>query len=338
MSTPTPDAQKAQIFLSSGQRPEERKIAEAIAAKLRSLFRVFITSEVETCKELLEVIHPALLDSDYFVFVDFLREELKGPSPARSRGSLYSHQELALAFYLGIDLAAFRETGVEFPAGMSSTILGNGKEFSAADRSKLDEIVFEVVEKKVREGLWSTKTRNQLELQFSDGPVYECQNATRNLNYYHISVENLHYRKRATNSSAYIERLVINGTPKTLKPVELKWRLIPFPNVSIWPKGSKLGNIREFDAFVVEFGSPNKIIFESLTDAPKADWTFDEQGVYEVTYVVQSDQFEDSRFTLVFNFTGGQNVTMQSGPSQMTKPASSAEEIRATLKSFIGGK
>ena len=59
-----------------------------------------------------ENVFPALRDTEYFLFLDFKREPLEGTVPGECRGSLFSHQELAIASYLEKDLIAFQEIGV----------------------------------------------------------------------------------------------------------------------------------------------------------------------------------------------------------------------------------
>lgn len=200
---------KAKIFLSSGQKTDqELAAAKEVKAKLEKDlgFEVFRAAEVETHQELLEVIFPELRDSDYLVFLDFCREELRdGTSEASNckvsrRGSLYCHQEFAIAGFLGLEYASFRQVGVEHPSGMSSTMMGNGKRFETLE--ELPQLVHDSIKEKLGDGLWSTSTRNRLKLSLTSQATRENPTIcgqTRVWDYYHAQVTNLHHRKRATN-------------------------------------------------------------------------------------------------------------------------------------------
>jgi hypothetical protein len=313
---------KAKIFLSSGQKTEsELKAADAVKAQLEQLgFNVFRAAEVETSRELLGVIFPELRDADYLVFLDFRRERLGTKSKASKaklshRGSLYCHQEFAIAGFLGIDFASFRQNGVEHPSGMSSTMMGNGNWFTTL--KELPQLVFDSVQRKVDDGIWSTSTRNKLQLGLTlkaarENPTINGQRKT--WDYYHAQVTNLHHRKRATNCYAYLDKLVVNGEERQHRRAELKWRGVELPSVSIWnsSKDDQGGvSMREFDAFIVEVGS-NQLVFKSLTDAPN----FNPEPVLgaaeiEATYIVCSDQFPDTRETFRFRYDGAMGIELR---------------------------
>ena len=59
--------------------------------------------------------------SEYFLMIDFKRERLKG-KPSH-RGSLFTHQELAIATFLEIEQLRFSEKGIEWN-GISKAAAG----------------------------------------------------------------------------------------------------------------------------------------------------------------------------------------------------------------------
>jgi hypothetical protein len=127
--------QRAKVFLSCGQNPkyDELRWSEKVAAALKRLgFDVFFAPRVQNSKSLTEVVFHELENSDYFVLVDFKREKLVPPfkdDSSQHRGSLFSHQEFALACYLGLDFAPFREAGAEKLPGMTGIVMDNATEF-----------------------------------------------------------------------------------------------------------------------------------------------------------------------------------------------------------------
>jgi hypothetical protein len=88
------------VFISCGQKTENEKRCRCA---LRDWFknegyRPFLAGEDPSLAEIDDVILKELEAADYFVFVDFPREEIE---PGECPVSLFSHQELAVAHYLG---------------------------------------------------------------------------------------------------------------------------------------------------------------------------------------------------------------------------------------------
>jgi hypothetical protein len=91
---------KSRVFLSCGQNPSEREIAGKIGELLEGRgFDVYIAVDVQTILEINTGIIRELKDSDCYLFVNFRRERISD----RYRGSLFSNQELAIAYALGFE-------------------------------------------------------------------------------------------------------------------------------------------------------------------------------------------------------------------------------------------
>ena len=116
----------ARVFISCGQKPEELRIAENIANVLVSMnFEPYIARNQQTLNGVVENIFSKLNESEYFLFIDFKRERLcklendKYVPDIFHRGSLFSHQELALATFLkDMKIIAFQESGVKSEDGI----------------------------------------------------------------------------------------------------------------------------------------------------------------------------------------------------------------------------
>src|SRR5712692_545511 len=105
---------RARVFISCGQAKgsAEESTASALAARLQvEGFDPYIAVQEQTLRGLRENIFAQLAQSEYFVFIDFKREPLEGTDPPVCRGSLFTHQELAIASYLDMPLLAFQESG-----------------------------------------------------------------------------------------------------------------------------------------------------------------------------------------------------------------------------------
>jgi hypothetical protein len=93
---------KSKVFLSCGQHSaEERAVASAVEAALKGRgFDVYVAVQVATILEINERIIRELKNSDCFLLINFRREKLAKHS---YRGSLFSNQELAIAYSLGFE-------------------------------------------------------------------------------------------------------------------------------------------------------------------------------------------------------------------------------------------
>jgi hypothetical protein len=119
-------------------------------------YEPYIGVQEQTLKGLKENIFDQLGKSEYFIFIDFKREQLTNEKPRVYRGSLFSHQELALASYLEIDVLAFQESGVKKGDGILQFLQANATPFT--DRSLLSNLVVKRVEK----SKWDPHWRNEL--------------------------------------------------------------------------------------------------------------------------------------------------------------------------------
>jgi hypothetical protein len=289
----------ARIFISCGQQKDsdEVVIATAIANRLGKLgYEPYVAVAEQSLRGLKDNIFKRLQESEYFVFVDFKREILEGTS--RHRGSLFSHQELAIAAFLEIPVIAFQENGVKSDDGIISVLQANAVPFT--DRHNLTDII----DAKVRDRGWTPGWRNELALERASGELIDARVTGRRLaRYFHIRVRNIHREKTATNCYVYLERAVRlpAKTEIPLKTVEFKWAGSTLPAVAI-----AAGSFREFDALVCFHDNPAKAEFAAHSDSsdfiPKIKGT----GQYELSYLVISENFTHARGT--FTLTLSQNL------------------------------
>jgi hypothetical protein len=236
---------KARLFLSCGQNSffNEPEWAKQIETKLTEDLGldVFYAVEEQNPRSLTENIFEGLREADYYLFIDFKREEIVQPksrsksSSAKNkaaklfRGSLFSHQEFAIACFQGLEILPFREAGVEPLTGVMGAVMANAIPFH--DRAELASKVCEVVLQKLQSGEWSKISGNRLQITAAsdDGHTDEqtvSANARRTVSHYHINVANLHHKKAATNCFAYIDEIIDQKTGTrvgTHYTCELKW-------------------------------------------------------------------------------------------------------------------
>lgn len=301
---------RARVFISCGQKEgtEEVEIAHKIAEKLKDEnigfgFDTYIALEQQDLKDVRKNIFRSLSESEYLIFIDFKREGLykmkEGcfEDTSEHRGSLFSHQELAIASFLeDIELLAYREKGVKKDDGILKFIQADLIEFT--DRHLLPD----VVAAKVRERGWDPDWRNELLLERDDEDFQDVRYVGRKerpARYYHIKVKDLHRQKIARDCVAYLERIeeLSTGEVKIPELVEFKWKGVTTPRITIPPK-----KFRYLDAFHIFYDSQN-IVHLGINP-----FLVDFSGYYEIytlqnptdcqlTYVVFSENFPPARAT-----------------------------------------
>jgi len=306
---------RAKLFLSCGQNPkyDEHRWGEDVAEALGPSgvgFDVFFAPSVQDSKSLTQVIFRELENSDYYVLIDFKREKLVPPfevDPVQHRGSLFSHQEFALGCYLGLELAPFREAGVEPLTGVVGQVMGNAIEFK--DRRGLVELVRSHIQEKIDRHEWSLSTKNTLQLvKAPDQGIRAAWERGVDAAYYHIHVTNLHWRKPATNCYAYLDKVINLNTREDVRlyTCELKWEGTKQSGVRIQPRG-----YRGLDAFVVLLSEPRALWLMPQTDAQNYIHRFKDKTHLEITYAVCSDQFPDVKKTFEVIFDGRESVQFE---------------------------
>lgn len=252
---------RTKIFLSCGQDDArgERSIAEDIAARLETLgFEVYVALTQQTLLGVREGIFRLLENSEYYLFIDFKREALDGNS-TDCRGSLFTHQELAIASFLEKDVLAFRESGVRPLDGVARFLQANAIEFW--DRSRLADLV----EQEVR-ARWKTGWHNGLRLGIPEQrPFVDVMvDQTAMARYFHLAVTNCHYSRHADNCTGTLESVTneTSGAQSEYFSVEHKWAGIRHPYCRIVSGGQRL-----LDAFWVLRSSPSVLQFSSFADS-----------------------------------------------------------------------
>ncbi len=284
---------RARVFISCGQskNSDEEATAAAVRKTLEDLgFEAWLAYQQQTLSGVKEHIFQKLDNSEYFVFVDFRREQLGRTGVYR--GSLFSHQELALASYLGIDVLAFREVGVKKLDGLLSFLGGEAIEFE--HKRTLPNKIAKEVRKRIRNGKWNPHWRNEIVLESK--PTHTDFPSEKGLlrRFFNISALNRHRNKVATNCYVYLERAT-RLDPSEPIPLhhtfELQWEGFRLPYANILP-----GQFRRFNAFCIPFDSPTRLQFSGLfSDWPGLFPDIQSAGRYNLDYLVLSSNFPPAR-------------------------------------------
>lgn len=305
---------KSRIFISSGQKnnstdpTSERNLVVKLKETLEEKydFEVYIAIEQHTIEGFTKNILENLEKSEYYIFLDFKRDRLES---GEYRGSLFSHQELAIAVYLKKKhVLIFQEEGVERREGVINYIQANPLPFTNRDM-----LVESIVQTILREK-WHTGWRNELQLvrtanEYEDIFYHPIQ---RRLRFFHITVKNLHYNKAASNCFVYLREAINLETSESLclPHYELKWKQVMGKNVTILPNQS-----RDFDALLVDHFSDPKIhfgfnMFE--VDYPNAinEYRLNKFGDYKLTFEVVSTEFSSNAIFQLHFESNVQNISL----------------------------
>jgi len=297
---------RARVFISCGQRKDsdEVQIARTVADRLRKLgFEPWIAAEEQTLDGVKEHIFKTLADSEYLIFVDFKREKLPRSrwTPGNHtlhRGSLFSHQELAVASYLGVDVLAFQESGIKLE-GLLSFVGAEATSFK--NRRNLPDKIAKEVRRRIKAVRWSPHWRNEIVLEREPAQHADVETKDRGVfrRFFHIIVRNHHRDRAATNCYVYLENAINLDTSYEipLRTFELKWEGYRLFYVNIPPAGH-----RRFDAFCIPHHSPTKLDFSSMF----SDWIeviprIEGAGRYKLTYLVLSGNFPPARRSFILN-------------------------------------
>ena len=120
------------VFISCGQNSSaERKVAHDVAAWFsRTGYTPYVAIRVQTILDLNSGIIDELKSSDYYLSINFKREIVQRSSGNIGRGSVYTNQELAIAYALGFDRMILINQRGTAPEGVHQFIVSNVPEFS----------------------------------------------------------------------------------------------------------------------------------------------------------------------------------------------------------------
>lgn len=284
---------KAKVFISCGQKKDsdEVEVANAISKALEAMgFETYIAVQEQTLNSLKGNIYSQLSGSEYFLFIDFLREQLL--ETQEYRGSLFSNQELAIASYLGLEVIAFQQRGIKPLDGMIGAMQLNPIIFD--DPKTLPKLV----EEQVTKVGWRANWKNVLVITTEDKDK-ESQDTSigtpQMTRFFHLKVQNLNIRKIALNCTAYLKSIIKlpENESLPLRPIELKWTGYTLPTVSITPR-----SYRDLDAFFVKSDDPSTLRFSCFSDSPYYMKPVSGPGKYQLNYVVISENFPEVRIAV----------------------------------------
>lgn len=283
----------AQVFISCGQATERERLAAAkVKSALQDLgFDVYVAIEAQSIEDVNSGIIRQLERSDYYLFIDFAREILVAPDAAR--GSLFTNQELAIAYVFGFEhVLFFQETGVQLE-GLLRYLGANPARFEST--VELAAQVRSVVEKR-----WSASYSRHLVAtrpSWSEGLI---RTPTLLGRFLYVDIENRRPHTAAFDTMARLEFISSVGAGRRLCGNRSPLKITGQPGFSqvIWPSSHGA-----FDVLMVDGKHPDRVFLHNALDVlpqPIIVGT----GQYVLDYAVLARGFPVLRFSIELNLSG----------------------------------
>jgi hypothetical protein len=294
---------RARVFISCGQAEGvERDTAVEIARMLENEldFEAYVAGEQISFQGVKEAIFRQLPESEYFLFIDFPRDELPDGS---CRGSLFANQELAIAAYLELDFLGFRHDRVRPLDGLLKFVQADIPVFNNA--AQLLGLVRQHVTSRWaarwKKGLQLVRRRDEWDDMMAGWQVEGQEVASKRARFFHLDVLNTDLSKTALGCMGYIESIrdVEQGKNLEFRATELKWAGSTVPAVPIFPE-----SMRMLDACVINWEEPRTVYFTSFSDSGVFMSPVKDVKSLDIGYVVVSQNLPIERATLRIELGG----------------------------------
>lgn len=284
---------KALVFLSCGQRDDERECATKVQQVIEKDFglQCYNADSQQGFDDVMSITKN-LSRADYYLFIDFKRDQEKDGMPI----SLFTHQEFALARAWRItEMLAFKEKGLR-SYGMLQYVLAHPVEF---ERPQLEDLVRENIRKKgwkadySRNLIASTLVRSEL-ATYRDGHGENLEEIWR------VTIQNGRTDRAAINTVAILDHVCESATGKAKRPdtTFLKWSGQNIYQRTILPDDSG-----EIDAFSLRV-SQEGVFLHSASDVFPREPIITMHGEYILQYLLYADSSPPRRFKIRLNYQG----------------------------------
>jgi len=285
------------VFLSCGQREGEKLLAHEIQMMIEhdlGFERCYNADSVHGFDDVMSITE-RLAESDYFLFVDFKRED---PLPV----SVFTHQEFALARAWGIEnMLAFIEEGLDpHGIGMLSYVLAHPIMFTRAE-------LVGMVKREIKAKGWRDDYSRSLvavKLDVKDDILYGDHTGQSREKIWQIVIENRRSNRAAVNVVAILDKIERVGSGTAQKPPDrdrshLKWvgQSRGYMH-TILPQDFGL-----IDAFAIRVEEPG-VFLHSRWDVIPRPPIITEPGEYRLTYKLYAEHFPILAAAVLLNYAG----------------------------------
>jgi hypothetical protein len=288
---------RAKVFISCGQRDAERDTARLVAQWLsKQGFEPYVAIEAQGIQDVNSGIIRELRRSDYYIFIDFRRERLPNDqSKPVYRGSLFSHQELAIVCGLQFEHTIFfRQSAVQLE-GLAKYMASNATVFNRPN--EVPALVAEAVQRRE----WNPRYSRNLVVDKLHFPPKPWSYADMSGRFLHVDIQN---RRRDTGAGETVARLAAitlgSGTRKPSpnpSPLKVTGQWMAYKQ-TIWPRSHGA-----FDLLCVHAKVGYRVYLNSALDVAPRPILLEQRGEHFLEYEVFARGFDVRRFGVKLRLT-----------------------------------
>lgn len=292
------------VFISCGQAtPDEVAVATNISSWLHSKgFDPYVAIETQSILDLNSGIIGELKKSDFYLFINFRRDNIGHLGSSFFRGSVFTNQELSIAYAMEFEKCLFiNQKGVK-REGIFQYMVSNTPEFG-----NLTEVL-SILQTAVVTAKWHPSYSRNLaynNLHWGKPIGYGDHTGWRNAKVLHIDILNNRPDHGASNAVARLKSLMCNSIKsKASDRSHLKCSGSPGYSNTIWPK-----DYVRFDLLSIDMDNQSNIFLHSAQDIKPRVPIISTQGNYTMLYEVFAESFPPISFSILLNVTGNEATT-----------------------------
>ncbi|MBL7074260.1 hypothetical protein ISS37_03360 [candidate division KSB1 bacterium] len=220
------------------------------------------------------------------------------------RGSLFTNQELAIAYNLQFEEVLYIQQEYVKLEGIGKYLLSNAIRF----RSKTD--VPDIIENEITQRGWSsTYSRHLVVSNPNNTGAWQYTDHTGTYQHYiwHLTVENLRYDVAAFDTVVRLDKITLPNGNKVVSRDRnfLKWAgKIRAYSATILPRDGGI-----FDLFALDQTNNSQVYLHSEEDRPPRQSIINSTGNYILHYQIFSKGFPLLEFNIELKLTGNVNTT-----------------------------
>lgn len=297
------------VFISCGQATdEERKVASDLRGYFAKRgFQPYVAIQVQSIQDVNSAIISELKLADFYVFVDFAREALPAPHEHQRRGSLFSNQELAIAYLLGFEKVIFLQQKDVLLEGLLRYMASNATRFSSPTE------VMPAVQRLVQERAWDPHYSRHLVvdgIHWSDGVIAFGSHTGERLvgRFLYLDIHNRRTDLAAFNCVARLASISRPPAPPQPSPDRSHLKVTGHPGFvqTIWPSSRGA-----FDLLIVKAQDAGCLLNSALDVIPKPA-ILTAPGHYRLHYEVLAEGFPILQLAVDLQATGVPDTTQAS--------------------------
>jgi hypothetical protein len=292
----------AQIFISCGQANERERATAAHlkAALITDGYRVHVAIQAQSLNDINAGIIRELERSDYYIFIDLGRERLSWKPGSRARGSLFTHQELAIAHRSNFERALFfQQEGVELEGllrymGANATSFRRGADLVALVRRAMSN----------RD--WRPDYSRHLIATRPRWESFLIRTPRLAGRFFFVDIENRRRDVAAYDTVARLEFIRPENGERMPSPDRSHLKVTGQPGFSqvIWPSSHGA-----FNVLMVGAEPPHSVYLDNALDVAVVPELIKQPGRYELEYAVLAKDLPVLHFTVDVELTGDLHTT-----------------------------